>query len=61
MKPGAEFSEGPPPAVIYCRVSDRRQTVDGDGLFSQEHRCRKYAAARGYLGGGVPRRYERRR
>ena len=35
-------------AVIYCRVSDKKQRNDGDGLQSQEHRCREYAAARGY-------------
>ncbi|HLS81361.1 MAG TPA: recombinase family protein [Steroidobacter sp.] len=31
-----------------CRVSDKKQRNDGDGLQSQEHRCRDYAAARGY-------------
>lgn len=31
-------------AVIYCRISDKGQT----GLGSQEHRCREYAAAKGY-------------
>ena len=35
-------------ALIYCRVSSIKQTVDGDGLNSQEHRCRAYAASRGY-------------
>jgi site-specific DNA recombinase len=35
-------------AIIYCRVSDKKQRHDGDGLQSQEHRCRDYAAARGY-------------
>jgi site-specific DNA recombinase len=35
-------------ALIYCRVSDKKQRNDGDGLQSQEHRCRDYAAARGY-------------
>jgi site-specific DNA recombinase len=35
-------------AVIYCRVSDKNQKNNGDGLQSQEHRCRNYAAARGY-------------
>lgn len=35
-------------AIIYCRVSDKKQKRDGDGLHSQEHRCREYAAARGY-------------
>lgn len=36
-------------ALIYCRVSDRKQEADGDGLHSQEHRCREYAAQRGYV------------
>lgn len=36
-------------AIIYCRVSDKKQKTDGDGLHSQEHRCREYAQARGYV------------
>ena len=36
-------------ALIYCRVSSKKQTVDGAGLDSQEHRCREYAAERGYV------------
>lgn len=35
-------------AVIYCRVSSKKQTVEGSGLESQEHRCRRYAEERGY-------------
>ena len=35
-------------AVIYCRVSSTKQKNCGDGLHSQEHRCRDYAASRGY-------------
>ncbi|MEM9969242.1 MAG: recombinase family protein [Pseudomonadota bacterium] len=35
-------------AVIYCRVSGKKQTADGSGLDSQEHRCRQHAAANGY-------------
>ncbi len=35
-------------AIIYCRVSSKKQTVDGGGLQSQEHRCRKYAREHGY-------------
>lgn len=35
-------------AVIYCRVSDKKQKHDGDGLHSQEHRCRAYATSRSY-------------
>ncbi len=34
-------------AVIYCRVSSKKQATDGSGLDSQEHRCREYAEARG--------------
>jgi DNA invertase Pin-like site-specific DNA recombinase len=30
-------------AVIYCRVSSTKQTSHGDGLNSQETRCREYA------------------
>lgn len=33
-------------AVIYCRVSSIKQTTRGDGLGSQEHRCREYARFR---------------
>lgn len=35
-------------ALIYCRVSDRKQKTDGHGLESQEHRCRQYAEVNGY-------------
>ncbi|MDJ0630574.1 MAG: recombinase family protein [Rhodobacter sp.] len=35
-------------AVIYRRVSDTKQSTDGDGLGSQETRCRQHAAAKGY-------------
>ena len=41
-------SPTPQKAVIYCRVSSARQTKVGDGLGSQETRCREYARARGY-------------
>ena len=34
-------------AVIYCRVSNVKQTTRGDGLGSQETRCREYARYRG--------------
>lgn len=34
-------------ALIYCRVSSRNQEEDGNGLDSQETRCRQHAAARG--------------
>ncbi len=35
-------------AVIYCRVSSTKQTTRGDGLSSQETRCREYAGYRGH-------------
>ena len=36
-------------ALIYCRVSDKKQKTDGHGLESQEHRCRQYADNEGYV------------
>jgi site-specific DNA recombinase len=35
-------------AVIYCRVSSMRQVKVGDGLGSQETRCREYARHKNY-------------
>ena len=35
-------------AIIYCRVSSTKQTTEGTGLQSQELRCRRYAADKGY-------------
>lgn len=35
-------------AIIYTRVSDIKQATEGDGLGSQETRCRQYAEAKGY-------------
>lgn len=35
-------------ALIYCRVSGKRQKVEGGGLESQEYRCRAYATSKGY-------------
>lgn len=35
-------------AVIYARVSDHKQITRGDGLNSQETRCREFAAYKGY-------------
>ena len=35
-------------AVIYCRVSSSKQTTRGDGLSSQETRCREFAGYRGH-------------
>ena len=37
-----------PKAIIYCRVSDAKQKVRGDGLGSQETTCREYADRMGY-------------
>ena len=37
----------PQKAIIYCRVSSRRQVKEGDGLNSQETRCREYAKSKG--------------
>jgi site-specific DNA recombinase len=34
-------------AVIYCRVSSEKQVREGNGLESQEHRCREYAQSLG--------------
>lgn len=35
-------------ALIYCRVSSQRQVKEGDGLGSQEQRCRAYAISQDY-------------
>ena len=35
-------------AVIYCRVSTKKQNKNGSGLESQEYRCREYAKEKGY-------------
>ena len=35
-------------AVIYARVSSSKQTKVGDGLGSQETRCREFARMKGY-------------
>ena len=35
-------------AIIYCRVSSKKQVSDGNGLASQEAACREYAEAKGY-------------
>ena len=35
-------------AVIYCRVSDKKQIKEGSGLSSQETRCREFARHKGY-------------
>ncbi len=38
----------PSKAVIYCRVSGAKQVREGDGLASQENRCREYATYKDY-------------
>ena len=43
-----EHTAGPTTAVIYCRVSDPKQVTAGDGLGSQEARCREFAEYKGY-------------
>ena len=43
IKPDKEYTK----AVIYCRVSSEKQVKEGNGLDSQEHRCREYAASLG--------------
>lgn len=35
-------------AIIYCRVSSKKQETEGHGLDSQEERCRKFAISEGY-------------
>ncbi len=35
-------------ALIYCRVSSERQVAEGNGLGSQEQRCRTYAQNKNY-------------
>lgn len=34
--------------IIYCRVSSERQKAEGNGVVSQEQRCRMYAQGKGY-------------
>src|SRR4051812_40272780 len=36
-------------AAIYCRVSSSQQEQDGTSLESQEQRCRRHAAERGFI------------
>jgi len=43
IKPDKEYTK----AVIYCRVSSEKQVKEGNGLDSQEHRCREYATSLG--------------
>ena len=48
MRGYSNESAGRQRAVLYCRVSGKKQTKDGSGLSSQEHRCRQYAEAKDY-------------
>jgi len=36
-------------AVLYPRVSSEKQVREGNGLQTQEHRCRAYAESKGYV------------
>ena len=49
MKAIEKTQNTPKRALIYCRVSDKKQKNEGSGLSSQEHRCRQYADAKGYI------------
>ena len=44
----AQISSKPTKAVIYTRVSGAKQVREGDGLASQENRCREYATYKDY-------------
>ena len=48
MKSTKHEFENKQKAVIYCRVSSVSQTKRGDGLGSQDTRCREYARMKGY-------------
>ena len=48
MRFQSEPSHNVTDAVLYCRVSSKAQTKRGDGLNSQETRCRQYADYKGY-------------
>lgn len=41
-------SEQTKKAIIYCRVSSKRQKKEGHGLEAQEHRCEEFAKSKGY-------------
>jgi len=43
MKPEQEIFKKPDAALIYCRVSSKKQEDEGSGLDGQEHRCRERA------------------
>lgn len=46
--PMAGVMAKPKKAVIYARVSGAKQVREGDGLASQENRCREYATYKDY-------------
>ena len=48
IAPTIDLVETKFPALIYSRVSSIRQTKEGHGLDSQEHRCREYADNKKY-------------
>ena len=48
MKEDAFKENAPRKALIYCRVSTKKQKEEGHGLDSQEQRCRQYAALKEY-------------
>ena len=48
MSDNREVEQDLKKAVIYCRVSSAKQTVRGDGLGSQETRCREFAKYKGF-------------
>lgn len=48
FKPNSCEIEQTQKAVIYCRVSSRKQLSEGDGIASQETRCRDHARRAGY-------------
>ena len=48
MKAISESRSEPRRAVIYCRVSSKKQSSEASGLDSQEYRCRQYAVDKGY-------------
>lgn len=48
MKPETLNTTDNRKAVIYCRISSEAQAKKGDGLRSQETRCREYCGYKGY-------------
>jgi len=48
LKKKAVSREGVTYALAYCRVSSDKQKHEGNGLETQEQRCRAYASGKGY-------------